>query len=66
MDIRLTFNTPLHPQTDGQMEQMIQTLEDILRLCVLDFKRSWIKYLLLIEFSYNNSYYVSLFRFNPI
>jgi hypothetical protein len=66
MDIRLTFNTPLHPQTDRQMEQIIQTLEDMLRLCVLDFKRSWIKYLLLIEFSYNNNYYASLFRFNPI
>jgi transposase InsO family protein len=63
--IRLTFSTPLHPQTDGQMEQIIQTLEDMLRLCVLDFKGSWIQYLLLIEFSYNNSYYASLFRFNP-
>jgi hypothetical protein len=40
MDIRLTFNTPLHPQTDRQMVQMIQTLEDMLRLCVLDFKGS--------------------------
>jgi hypothetical protein len=40
MDIRLTFNTPLHPQTDRQMEQLFQTLEDILRLCVLDFKGS--------------------------
>jgi hypothetical protein len=40
MDIRLTFNTPLHPQTDGQMEQLFQTLKDILRLGVLDFKGS--------------------------
>jgi hypothetical protein len=55
MDIRLTFNTSFHSQTDGQMVQMIQTLEDMLQLWVLDFKRSWIKYLLLIEFFYNNS-----------
>jgi hypothetical protein len=40
MDIRLTFTTPLHPQTDRQMEQTIQTLEDMLRLFVLDFKGS--------------------------
>jgi hypothetical protein len=40
MDIRLTFNKPLHPQTDRQMEQIIQTLEDMLRLCVLNFKGS--------------------------
>ncbi|GKF51947.1 putative reverse transcriptase domain-containing protein [Tanacetum coccineum] len=30
-----------HPQTDGQSEHTIQTLEDILRACVLDFKGSW-------------------------
>jgi hypothetical protein len=36
----LTFNTSFHSQTDGQMVQMIQTLEDMLQLCVLDFKRS--------------------------
>ena len=40
MGIRLTFSTPLHHQTDRQMEQIIQTLEDMLRLCVLDFKGS--------------------------
>jgi hypothetical protein len=40
MDIKLTFNTPLHPQTDEQMEQLFQILEDMLRLCVLDFKGS--------------------------
>jgi hypothetical protein len=40
MDIRLTFNKPLYPQTDRQMEQFIQTLEDMLRWFVLDFKGS--------------------------
>nr|GEU87510.1 putative reverse transcriptase domain-containing protein [Tanacetum cinerariifolium] len=34
---RLDMSTAYHPQTDGQSERMIQTLEDILRACVLDF-----------------------------
>ncbi|GKB97344.1 putative reverse transcriptase domain-containing protein [Tanacetum coccineum] len=49
-----------HPQTDGQSERTIQTLEDILRACVLDFEGSWDVHLLLVEFSYNNSYHSSL------
>ncbi|KAL5567449.1 hypothetical protein UlMin_024084 [Ulmus minor] len=38
----------------------IQTLEDMLRACVLEFKGSWSKYLPLIEFSYNNSYQATI------
>ncbi|XP_062085299.1 uncharacterized protein LOC133791385 [Humulus lupulus] len=53
---RLKFSTTFHPQIDGQTERTIQTLEDMLRACVLDFEGSWSKYLPLIEFSYNNSY----------
>ncbi|GJW45828.1 RNA-directed DNA polymerase, eukaryota, partial [Tanacetum coccineum] len=30
-----------HPQTDGQSERTIQTLEDMLRACVMDFGGSW-------------------------
>ena len=52
----LCFSTAAHPQTDGQSERTIQTLEDMLRACVLDFKESWDQYLALIEFAYNNSY----------
>nr|GEU53990.1 retrotransposon protein, putative, Ty3-gypsy subclass [Tanacetum cinerariifolium] len=37
----------------------IQTLEDMLRACVLDFGKGWDKHLPLVEFSYNNSYHTS-------
>ncbi|GJW37774.1 putative reverse transcriptase domain-containing protein [Tanacetum coccineum] len=54
---RLDMSTVYHPQTDGQSECTIQTLEDMLRACVLDFEGSWDIHLLLVEFSYNNSYH---------
>ncbi|KAJ9541664.1 hypothetical protein OSB04_028170 [Centaurea solstitialis] len=56
----LHFSTAYHPQTDGQSERTIQTLEDMLRACVLDFGGSWDTYLPLAEFSYNNSYHSSI------
>ncbi|GKB14139.1 putative reverse transcriptase domain-containing protein [Tanacetum coccineum] len=56
----LDMSTDYHPQIDGQSERTIQTLEDMLRACVLDFRGSWDVYLLLVEFSYNNSYYSSV------
>ncbi|XP_042964670.1 uncharacterized protein LOC122298895 [Carya illinoinensis] len=46
--------------TNGQLERTVQILEDMLRACVMDFKGSWIKYLPLIEFAYNNSYQESI------
>ncbi|GJY54184.1 putative reverse transcriptase domain-containing protein [Tanacetum coccineum] len=49
-----------HPQTDGQSERTIQTLEDMLRACVIDFGSSWDVHLPLAEFSYNNSYHTSI------
>ncbi|GJV58113.1 putative reverse transcriptase domain-containing protein [Tanacetum coccineum] len=36
------------------------TLEDTLRACVIDFGGSWETHLPLAEFSYNNSYHVSI------
>ncbi|GJU77227.1 retrovirus-related pol polyprotein from transposon TNT 1-94 [Tanacetum coccineum] len=57
---RLDMSTAYHPQTDGQSERTIQTLEDMLRACVLDFGRSWDVHLPLVEFSYNNSYHSSM------
>ncbi|GJT14900.1 putative reverse transcriptase domain-containing protein [Tanacetum coccineum] len=57
---RLDMSTAYHPQTDGQSERTIQTLEDMLRACVLDFGKGWDKHLPLVEFSYNNIYHTSI------
>ena len=57
---RLNFSTAFHPQTDGQFERTVQTLEDMLRACILDFKGSWASHLSLVEFAYNNSYHSSI------
>ncbi|GJS28340.1 putative reverse transcriptase domain-containing protein [Tanacetum coccineum] len=46
--------------TDGQSERTIQTLEDMLRACVIDFGNGWDRHLPLVEFSYNNSYHTSI------
>ncbi|GJS43809.1 putative reverse transcriptase domain-containing protein [Tanacetum coccineum] len=56
----LDMSTAYHPQTDGQSERTIQTLEDMLRACVIDFGKGWVKHLPLVEFSYNNSYHASI------
>ncbi|GJX96994.1 putative reverse transcriptase domain-containing protein [Tanacetum coccineum] len=56
LDMSMTY----HPPTDGQSEHTIQNLEDMLRACVLDFGGSWDVHLLLVEFSYNNSYHSSV------
>ncbi|GJU64728.1 putative reverse transcriptase domain-containing protein [Tanacetum coccineum] len=42
---RLDMSTAYHPETDGQSERTIQTLEDMLRACVLDFGKGWDKHL---------------------
>ncbi|GJZ68205.1 putative reverse transcriptase domain-containing protein [Tanacetum coccineum] len=47
-------------RTDGQSERTIQTLEDMLRACVIDFGNGWDRHLPLVEFSYNNSYHTSI------
>ncbi|GJY52983.1 putative reverse transcriptase domain-containing protein, partial [Tanacetum coccineum] len=57
---KLHMSTAYHPETDGQSERTIQTLEDMLRACVMDFGGSWDTHLPLVEFSYNNSYHTSI------
>nr|GEZ48940.1 putative reverse transcriptase domain-containing protein [Tanacetum cinerariifolium] len=56
----MDISTAYHPQTDGQSECTIQTLEDMLRASVIDFGGSWDVHLPLAEFSYNNSYHSSI------
>ncbi|GJX78465.1 putative reverse transcriptase domain-containing protein [Tanacetum coccineum] len=56
----LDMSTAYHPQMDGQSERTIQTLEDMLRACVIEFGSSWDRHLPLVEFSYNNSYHASI------
>nr|GFA89013.1 putative reverse transcriptase domain-containing protein [Tanacetum cinerariifolium] len=56
----LDMSTAYHPETDRQSERTIQTLEDMLRACVIDFGKGWVKHLPLVEFSHNNSYHASI------
>ncbi|GJV21164.1 putative reverse transcriptase domain-containing protein [Tanacetum coccineum] len=56
----ISMSTVYHPETDDQSERTIQTLEDMLRACVIDFGKGWVKHLPLAEFSYNNSYHASI------
>ncbi|GJS07662.1 putative reverse transcriptase domain-containing protein [Tanacetum coccineum] len=37
---QLDMSTAYHPETDGQSERTIQTLEDMLRACVIDFRKA--------------------------
>ncbi|GJT39020.1 putative reverse transcriptase domain-containing protein [Tanacetum coccineum] len=57
---RLDISMAYHPKTGSQSERTIQTLEDMLRACVLDFGKNWDRHLPLVEFSYNNSYHTSI------
>ncbi|GJR38817.1 putative reverse transcriptase domain-containing protein [Tanacetum coccineum] len=56
----LDMSTACHPQTDGQSERTIQTLEDMLCACTINFRKGWVNHLPLVEFSYNNSYHASI------
>ncbi|GJY99621.1 reverse transcriptase domain-containing protein [Tanacetum coccineum] len=57
---RLDLSTTYHPETDGQSECTIKTLEDMLRACAIDFVGNWDTHLPLVEISYNNSYHTSV------
>nr|GEZ62857.1 retrotransposon protein, putative, Ty3-gypsy subclass [Tanacetum cinerariifolium] len=54
----LDISTAYHPETNGQSGRTIQTLEDMLRACAIDFGKGWVNHLLLVEFSY--SYHASI------
>ncbi|GJU33428.1 putative reverse transcriptase domain-containing protein [Tanacetum coccineum] len=56
----ISMSTAYHLETDSQSERTIQTLEDMLRACMINFGKGWVKHLPLAEFSYNNSYNASI------
>ncbi|GJR65297.1 putative reverse transcriptase domain-containing protein [Tanacetum coccineum] len=56
----ISMSTAYHPETNGQSERTIQTFEDMLRACMIDFGKGWVKHFPLAEFSYNNSYHASI------
>nr|GEZ60049.1 reverse transcriptase domain-containing protein [Tanacetum cinerariifolium] len=56
----LSMSTVYHSKTNGQSEMTIQTLEDMLRAYVIDFRKGCVKHLILAEFSYNNCYHASI------
>jgi hypothetical protein len=60
LDTQLRFSSAYHPQTDGQTKKVNQILEDMLRACALQYRRSWDKSLPYAKFSYNNSSQESL------
>nr|GEU57654.1 reverse transcriptase domain-containing protein [Tanacetum cinerariifolium] len=57
---QLDMSTAYHPETDRQSERTIQTIEDMLWACAIDFGKGWEKHLPLVEFSYNNTYHASI------
>ncbi|XP_052723766.1 uncharacterized protein LOC128193721 [Vigna angularis] len=57
---KVQMSSAYHPQTDGQSERTIQTLEDLLGTCVLDHMDIWNEVLPLVEFTYNNSFQSSI------
>ncbi|KAL2237203.1 UNVERIFIED_CONTAM: Transposon Tf2-11 polyprotein [Sesamum indicum] len=57
---KLHFSIAFHPQTDGQLERTIQTLEDMMRSCVIEFRGNWDDHLPLMEFAYSNSFHSSI------
>jgi len=57
---KLKLSSAYHLQTDGQSERTIQSLEDLLRACAMEYKGSWDQLLPLVEFTYNNSHHSSI------
>nr|GEW46567.1 putative polyprotein [Tanacetum cinerariifolium] len=57
---QLNLSTAYHLEMEGQRERTIQTLEDMLRACIIDFGSNWDRHLPLVEFFYNNNYHASI------
>jgi hypothetical protein len=59
LDVKLNLSTAYHPQTDGQSERTIGTLEDMIRPYVCYLQTDWDHFLDQLEFAYNNSEHTS-------
>ncbi|GJZ60768.1 putative reverse transcriptase domain-containing protein [Tanacetum coccineum] len=46
---QLDMSMAYHPEIDGQSERTIQTLKDMIRACVIDFRKGWERHLILAE-----------------
>jgi hypothetical protein len=57
---QLNFSTAYHLETDGQTERTNQTLEDMLRMYVMDQQKRWEEFYPLVEFAYNNNYHSTI------
>ena len=57
---KVKLSTAFYPKTDSQEEHTIQTLEDMLGSCIVDFKGNLDNHLPLVEFAYNNSFCSSI------
>nr|GFC14514.1 reverse transcriptase domain-containing protein [Tanacetum cinerariifolium] len=57
---RLDMSIAYHPEIDDQSKRTIQTLEDMLRACAIDFRKGWVNHLPLVKFSYDNSYHANI------
>ena len=57
---QVMLSTTFHPEMDGQVESTIQTLKDMFKACIINFKVNWDEHSPLVEFSYNNSFHSSI------
>ena len=56
----LTLSSAYYPKIDGQTERVNQVVEDMLRSYYNQQPCLWLKYIPLVEFSYNSSHHRSL------
>src|SRR5436190_23848083 len=73
LGIKHKCSTAFHPQMDGQMERMNQTVEQYLRTYINYKQNDWVKYLPIVQYTYNGSEnektkmtpFFANYRYNP-